>query len=216
MAHLVWDWNGTLLDDLTLVVEATNASLRTVGGPAVTTDEHRRTFRRPVSAYYEFVLGRALEAGEFEVLDREFHDSYRAGLATILLAADARVAVEAWSGSQSLLSMYRHHELVPAVSARGLHSYLSRVDGLRDSAAGGPKAPHLRAHLAALDVTAADCVLIGDSVDDADAAAEVGAAAILYAGGFTDEARLRDTGRPVAHSLVEAVDLAIAAVALAA
>jgi phosphoglycolate phosphatase-like HAD superfamily hydrolase len=51
-------------------------------------------------------------------------------------------------------------------------------------------------------------VLIGDSVDDAHAAAEVGAQVVLYAGGFTDAPRLRKTGQPVATTLTEAVALA--------
>jgi phosphoglycolate phosphatase-like HAD superfamily hydrolase len=48
VTHLVWDWNGTLLDDLALVVAATNASLATAGGRPITAEEHRRDFRRPI------------------------------------------------------------------------------------------------------------------------------------------------------------------------
>jgi phosphoglycolate phosphatase-like HAD superfamily hydrolase len=216
VTHLVWDWNGTLLDDITLVVAATNASLASVGGPSVTVDEHRRDFRRPISAYYEFVLGRELKVGEFAALDQAFHHAYRLGLAEAGLAADAWDAIAAWSGSQSVLSMFFHDELVPAVTAHGLDRHLSRVDGLRDTIGGGPKAPHLRAHLTALGVPGADCVLIGDSVDDAHAADEVGAAVVLYAGGFTHESLLRETGHPVATSLLEAVAMARAAVMLVA
>ena len=51
-----------------------------------------------------------------------------------------------------------------------------------------------------------DCVLIGDSLDDAEAAAAVGARVVLYSGGFTDEARLTATGVPVAATLTEAVE----------
>lgn len=208
MVHLVWDWNGTLLDDLSLVVLATNASLASVGGPSVTAEQHRRDFRRPVSAYYAHVLGRPVAHDEFLTLDRAFHEAYRAGLSTCRLTLDALDAMAAWRGTQSLLSMYFHHELLPAVTRHGLHRRLARVDGLRDAVGGGPKAPHLRAHLAALAVPGDECVLIGDSVDDAEAAASVGASVILYCGGFTDEARLRATGLPVAATLVEAVERA--------
>lgn len=211
MAHLVWDWNGTLLDDLALVVDATNASLATVGGPVVTTSEHRRDFRRPVSAYYAYVLGRDLTDEEFVRLDLAFHDAYRAGLERCGLAADALDALAAWRGTQSLLSMYHHHELVPIVNRYGLGVHLSRIDGLRDRVGGGSKLPHLRAHLAAIEVPATDCVLIGDSVDDAEAAVAVGARVVLYAGGITELDRLRQTGQPVATTLVEAVDYALAA-----
>jgi phosphoglycolate phosphatase-like HAD superfamily hydrolase len=208
VAHLVWDWNGTLLDDLALVVAATNTSLASVGGPAVSAEEHRRDFRRPISAYYAHVLGRMITEEEFVDLDRAFHDAYRTGLPETVLAADALAAIATWTGTQSLLSMYFHDELVPAVSARGLNTHLSRVDGLRARIGGGSKAPHLRAHLDALGLTGPECVLIGDSVDDAHAAQEVGAAIVLYAGGFTHPQTLHSTGLPVATTLLEAVSLA--------
>src|SRR6185295_18146921 len=59
--NLVWDWNGTLLDDLSLVVEATNRAFEAVGGRSVDSDEHRRTFRRPVAEFYAEVLERAVD-----------------------------------------------------------------------------------------------------------------------------------------------------------
>jgi phosphoglycolate phosphatase-like HAD superfamily hydrolase len=206
--HLVWDWNGTLLDDLDLVVTATNAAFAFVGAPPVTAEEHRRDFRRPVSAYYSYVLGRPVDDVEFVVLDRVFHEAYRRQLAGCPLAGDALDALRSWPGTQSLLSMWFHQELVPEVTRRGLTGWLSRVDGLRSTVGGDQKAAHLAAHLAALDLPGGECVLIGDSVDDAHAAAAVGAGCVLYAGGFTDPARLAATGLPVATSLVEAVALA--------
>jgi phosphoglycolate phosphatase-like HAD superfamily hydrolase len=208
VAHLVWDWNGTLLDDLALVVEATNASLALFGGGPTSPDEHRREFRRPVSAYYALALGRAVDEAEFVRLDRTFHDAYSAGLPTCALAADAHPALAAWPGTQSLLSMWFHDKLVPTIDRYGLTGYFARVDGLRATVGGGPKTPHLEAHLAALGLPGAECVLIGDSVDDAEAAAAVGAACVLYSGGFTDPDRLHATGRPVAGTLTEAVALA--------
>ena len=66
--HLVWDWNGTLLDDLTLCVNATNTCLAMFGGPQITAEDHRRDFRRPVVDYYSFVLGRPVDA-DYEVTE---------------------------------------------------------------------------------------------------------------------------------------------------
>jgi phosphoglycolate phosphatase-like HAD superfamily hydrolase len=208
VSHLVWDWNGTLLDDLALVVESTNAALLHAGGGPTTADEHRREFRRPISEYYGSALGRPVDLEEFIRLDKVFHEAYAEGLTACSLAADALVALRGWTGTQSLLSMWFHTELVPTVDRYGLTSYFTRIDGLRATVAGGLKAPHLASHLAALGLDGADCVLIGDSVDDADAAAAVGARCVLYAGGFTDPDRLRCRGVPVATTLAEAVTLA--------
>lgn len=206
--HLVWDWNGTLLNDLDLVVRATNAAFASVNGPVVTTAEHRRRFRRPIVDYYAEVLGRAVDEGEFRRLDKVFHDTYRAGLPGCQLTADALPAIRAWPGTQSLLSMWFHDELVPTVETFGLTDLFVRVDGLRRDVGGDRKAEYLARHLGELGVDGRSTVLIGDSVDDAHAAESVGASCVLYAGGLTDPDVLRATGYPVAHSLIEAVALA--------
>jgi phosphoglycolate phosphatase-like HAD superfamily hydrolase len=206
--HLVWDWNGTLLDDLEIVVAATNACLAAVGGPVVTADEHRRDFRRPVVDFYSDVLGRRVDPVEFAALNRVFHDEYRRLLVHCALTADALPAIRAWPGSQSLLSMWFHADLVPEVTRRGLADLVSRVDGMRLDAGNDHKALHLAEHLAVLNVRGEECVLIGDSLDDAVAAASAGAHCVLYAGGHTDAERLAATGVPVATSLLEAVALA--------
>jgi phosphoglycolate phosphatase-like HAD superfamily hydrolase len=207
-SHLVWDWNGTLLDDLTLVVSASNTAFAAVGGRAVDADEHRRAFRRPVAEFYAEILQRAVDEEEFGRLDRIFHDAYRLGLTTTTLAADALTAIKTWSGTQSLLSMWFHEELVPALDTYGLTGVFARVDGLRTAIGGDLKAGHLARHLAEQDVPGEQVVLIGDSLDDASAAESVGAACVLYTGGFTHPSRLRASGRPVANTLVEAVELA--------
>jgi phosphoglycolate phosphatase-like HAD superfamily hydrolase len=206
--HLVWDWNGTLLDDFTLVVSSTNHAFASVGARSVEPDEHRTRFRRPVADFYAEILGRAVDHEEFGRLDRIFHDAYRSGLTTMALAGDAMTAIKSWPGTQSLLSMWFHDELIPAVDTYGLAGVFSRVDGLRTEVGGDLKAGHLASHLAALGVPGEQVVLIGDSLDDAAAAESVGGRAVLYSGGFTDPVRLRASGYPVADTLVEAVTLA--------
>ncbi|HEX6967933.1 MAG TPA: HAD hydrolase-like protein [Micromonosporaceae bacterium] len=206
--HLVWDWNGTLLDDLDLVVTATNAAFASVNGPVVSAEEHRRRFRRPIIDYYSEVLGRAVDEDEFRRLDRVFHDAYRKGLTGCGLATDAMHAIRTWSGTQSLLSMWFHDELVPTVQTFGLADLFVRVDGLRTDVGGDRKAEYLVRHLDELGVVGESAVLIGDSVDDAHAAAAVGASCVLYAGGLTHPDVLRGSGYPVAESLTEAVAFA--------
>jgi phosphoglycolate phosphatase-like HAD superfamily hydrolase len=130
------------------------------------------------------------------------------GLTTTSLAADAKDAITSWPGTQSLLSMWFHTELVPAVETYGLAGLFTRVDGLRTEVGGDLKAGHLARHLAGQEVAGDQAVLIGDSLDDAAAAESVGAACVLYTGGFTHASRLRASGLPVADTLVDAVALA--------
>ena len=91
--HLVWDWNGTLLNDVDLVVSATNRVFAQLGGPV----DHRRrapaALPPPGRRLLRVGAGRAVDADEFDRLDRIFHDAYRAGLTTCALADDAAAAM---------------------------------------------------------------------------------------------------------------------------
>lgn len=208
--HLVWDWNGTLLNDFDLTIAATNAMLASYGARPVTREEHRRLFRRPIVDYYAEILARPIGPAEFATLDRLFHAEYDKGLAQCALVAGAVEAMTEWAatGTQSLLSMWFHDQLVPMVTRLGLAGHFTRIDGLRTGVGGGGKTEHLVRHLDALGMAGADCVVIGDTLDDADAAAAVGARCVLVSGGFTDTDRLAATGLPVASSPREAIRLA--------
>ena len=209
MTHVVWDWNGTLFDDLHIVVDAVNAALRMFGEPEIVPEDYRDHYTRPVSRFYERLFGRELADGEWQRIDDAFHDTYRSSLAGADLAADARsalAAVAAAGGTQSLLSMWWHDELVPAVRSFGIDSFMTRIDGNR-RAGGDTKAEHLAHHLAALG-DAEPVVVIGDALDDAAAAAAVGTACVLYDGGAHHRHELEAAGVPVASSLLEAAQLA--------
>jgi phosphoglycolate phosphatase-like HAD superfamily hydrolase len=210
-AHVIWDWNGTLLDDAWLVVEATNHAFRSCAGPLVGLEQYRSAFRRPIRDCYATLLGRPLPEAEFAELDRLFHDHYRRELGRAGLPADAYAALDlvldkGWS--QSMLSMWFHDELRSFVDRIGLAGRFVSVAGNPDRIGGARKAPALRRHLESLGRPASRCVVIGDVVDDAAAARAVGAHCVLYSGGYSDAAGLRATGLVVTDTLVAAVESA--------
>lgn len=212
MRHIIWDWNGCLFDDNHVVVDAVNAVMRAWGRPPVASDDYRRLYARPVRIFYERLFGRAVRDDEWPRLDEVYHDAYRAALHRAGLAADARRALAAAAGAgatQSLLSMWRHHELVDLVGRLGLVHRFVRVDGLTGPG-GGRKAGALRRHLACLPqaVASAEAVMVGDALDDVAAAREVGVACVLYEGGTHRRADLEGAGVPVASTLVGALRLA--------
>jgi phosphoglycolate phosphatase-like HAD superfamily hydrolase len=210
--HVVWDWNGTLLDDLAVVVEAVNASIARYDAGPIDADGYRDRYQRPVKHFYDSLLGRDVGDDEWRAIDTYFHQRYRDGLDRVDLTADAVAALEAVrdvGATQSLLSMWWHEELVLAVDRHGLTSFFSRVDG-NDHDAGASKADHLRRHVGSLGLPGRDVVAIGDSLDDALAARAVGVSCVMYDGGSHHRRELEASGLPVAGSLVAAVELALA------
>ncbi len=206
----MWDWNGTLLDDLEIVVESLNVGTAEFGVNPIDADGYRDHFTRPVRAFYDSLFGRPVSDMEWAYLNKTFHDEYyervhRAPLTVGAVDAVDRVSSLGWS--QSLLSMSIHDQLLTAVMSRGIADHFTLIDGLTVPT-GGLKSEHLETHLDSLGHEPGGVVLIGDTPDDAVAARQVGAEVILFDGGSHHLPTLKAMGAPVAHTLDEAIDLA--------
>jgi len=209
--HIVWDWNGTLLDDLAIVIESLNVGTATLGMSPIDEDGYRDHFTRPVRAFYDSLFGRQVSETEWEYLNQTFHDEYysranRASLTVDAVEALDKVAALGWS--QSVLSMSLHSQLIEAVTARGIADRFALIQGLTVPS-GGLKSEHLDVHLSSLQQDPGNTLMIGDTPDDAVAARQVGAGVILYDGGSHHLPTLSAMGAPVAHSLGEAVEWAV-------
>ncbi|MBZ4322215.1 HAD family hydrolase [Streptomyces huiliensis] len=210
-AHIVWDWNGTLLHDVDAVMAATNASFAEVGLAPITLERYRDLYCVPVPRFYERLMGRLPSDAEWQVMDAAFHRYYAKFAVDVELAEGARQLLadrQAAGRTQSLCSLASHDDLIPLVRTYGIEHHFVRVDG-RTGRSDRGKAEQMARHVAALEGTAPErVVVVGDAVDDALAAAHVGAKAVLYTGGSHSRASLSAAGVPVVDTLVEAVELA--------
>src|ERR1700743_565730 len=83
--HVVWDWNGTILDDNDAVVAAVNTVCAAFGRMPIDLDFLRSIYRRPLRDCYRDLLGRDLSADDWADIDKRYHDAYRALLPTTRL-----------------------------------------------------------------------------------------------------------------------------------
>jgi phosphoglycolate phosphatase-like HAD superfamily hydrolase len=212
--HLVWDWNGTILGDSRALIAATIDAFRVCGLHPITLADYQRHHVQPIPLFYERLAGRVLTEQEQARLAECFMTAYAKHREAVTLTADALVALQQWAAAghgQSLLSMFPHAALTPLVTAMGVAPFFARVDG-----SVGPdvsaKAPHLARHLEILDLKPDRVLLVGDSVDDARAAAACGVRCLLYHAG-DDALHARDhftgLGVTVVGSLREAVEVAL-------
>lgn len=208
--HILWDWNGTLLDDARLTWKSVVEILRSCGLREISFDEYRETFRMPAVTFYEY-LGVDFTQVSMDELSQQFHSYYEAHLTECPLQAgieEALNTLQASGNRQSILSAHPQGQLNEAVHKYGLRQYFDHLSGSRSNH-GASKAAHGRAWFEQSGLTTDEVLLIGDTDHDAEVAQEIGIKCILVSAGHQTHARLEKTGVPVTSSISEVIPLLV-------
>jgi phosphoglycolate phosphatase len=199
--HVIWDWNGTLLDDLEHSVAVMNELLADEGLAPLSVEGYQRVFDFPVRDYYER-LGFDLSADRWERLASRFIQTYDRGVERCRLHAGARELLERLALERvrsSILTAARRHSVERLLDDHGARDLVTEVIGLDDHYAGGKRSIAL-AWQAASEMDPAAAVLVGDTVHDAEVARALGVRCILVTLGHHGADRLAATGYPVVGS----------------
>ncbi|MEX0330313.1 MAG: HAD family hydrolase [Puniceicoccaceae bacterium] len=195
-AVILWDWNGTLLDDADFGIRVINEMLERRGMPARTREEHGRLFDFPVIRYYERI-GFDFEKEPFEDLSHEFIDAYFADVRSCGLRPGSQellASLHKTGYRQMILSASRQDYLEDLVSHYGLSPYFEELLGIDTVHAPG-KSGRGMDWLKESGVEPAQVLLIGDTVHDAEVAEKMGIDCWLVPGGHHPRERLEATGR---------------------
>jgi phosphoglycolate phosphatase len=200
--HLIWDWNGTLLDDAWLCVDVMNGMLAERGLPLKTLEQYRDLFDFPVRDYYE-KLGWNFDKEPFDEVGMEFIVKYNArhfetslhsGVADILEELKKRGYL------QYILSAREHSELLSETQKLNVSQYFTMIRGLDDHYAHGKTDIGLQL-IRDIGAPAETLLFIGDTRHDAEVAAEMGIDCILIPHGHHSHERLLTNGVPVIRDL---------------
>lgn len=209
MNTIIWDWNGTLLEDVQLSVEVMNTILRRYGLPLLPdTAAYRARFCFPVQEYYARV---GLGAELFPVVSHEWMDEYMRGEAACTLRAGAVEALRAFQAAgyrQVILSASQRENLLGQMARFPIAQYFDEVLGLTHIYATS-KEGVAREWMANGGAQPENCVMIGDTQHDAQAAQAMGCRCVLLLGGHQDEGTLRATGCDVAKDPLAAAETII-------
>ena len=203
--RLIWDWNGTLLDDVQAAVNALNRMLVSRDASPISVDRYRRRFGFPVRPFYA-ELGVDLDKWDWDEICDDFHSFVAAEPQRI--RDDARSALEkarALGFSQCILSALRQDLLEKSLESNGLRDFFDLVYGV-DNLDGASKLQRGRELVSALGSDIGNATLIGDTLHDAEVAGALGVGCVLVSCGHQVPERLASAGCPVVQSLTEAVD----------
>lgn len=200
---MIFDWNGTLIDDVWLNLNAINGVLEKRGIKPITTEYYRENFQFPVSVFYK-ELGLDVK-GEWDEIAREFGELYIAGIEKVKLFPDVIPVLEELTKSGvevSILSAMEHKMLNKHVEMLRINKYFRFIEGIENYYAEG-KTHLCRKILDASGYSEKETLFIGDTCHDYETAKAAGCEAVLVSRGHNTAGILRNTGAPVFSSLTE-------------
>ncbi|MCI8623653.1 MAG: HAD family hydrolase [Provencibacterium sp.] len=202
--HILWDWNGTLLDDVEVSVASLCDLLNELGMPPTDADAYRAQMEAPVERYYEKLFD--LDRYPLPFLAERFIKGYRRHIGKARLQQDARQALELFAQAglrQAILSSFEQSLLLTLLDHFEITPYFEFISGAKDCL-GQSKLDRAQALFQQRGLLPARTFFIGDMVQDAEMAAALGANCILIPGGHQRREELAACGAPLAGSLLQA------------
>ncbi len=206
--HLIWDWNGTIIDDVRVCVAVLNGILATYNKPLVTVEQYRREFDFPVIDFYS-KLGIDFSKISYDTIAKQYISQYNRKQYECCLQNGAMEVLKSISEKnigQSILSAYNQQMLEEIVKYFGLFDLFDNIAGLSDYYAKS-KLESGKALVKKLGLAGGSVLLIGDTTHDYEVAKQIGANCVLIDDGHQERKRLEATNTVVVNSIIEIPDL---------
>lgn len=198
--HVIWDWNGTLFNDIEHTVNTINQVLSEYELPTICRDSYRAVFEFPVKTYYE-KLGFDFNRHDFETVAHRFVDIYMTGYQDYPLVAGMKDILETIHQTikkQSILSAAEQTDLDNAVNHFEIRHLFEHVMGIENKMAASKI--HKGQELIKISgVNKDNAILIGDTTHDLEVGNALGIDVILVAHGHQNVERLTAAHDKVIH-----------------
>ena len=189
--HVIWDWNGTLLNDVELCLGIMQRTVARYGLREISREEHRAKFQMPIAQYYES-LGFDLEKIPFERLNQEFILEYQSRLTECRLfegAEDFLSQLKDQGKEMAVLSAANQLHLEELLNQFRIDHFFNAIFGLPDTQA-RCKIDRGRQLLTTWNAPKESTILIGDMDHDYHVAQALGIDILLLGDGHQSYERL--------------------------
>ena len=195
LKHIIWDWNGTMLDDRWLTIAAMNIVLARRNMAELTEDLYLQLFTSPVIEYYQR-LGFDFDKEPFSVSGSEFINEYNARAFEPQLhdgIIDLIAELNENGVSHSILSASSQKILNKLAKHHNINHYFIAVLGQDNHYAYG-KIETGKMWINKLGIAPKNTLFIGDTEHDLEVANAIGSHCALLSWGHSSTERLENRG----------------------
>ena len=201
---VIFDWNGTLIDDVWLNLNAINGVLEKRKMTPVTTEYYKENFCFPVSIFYK-ELG--LDLREWDEIAKEFGNLYISDIDKVKLFPDIVPSLEELKNAgieTGIFSAMEHNMLNKHVEMLRISQYFRFIEGIENNYAEG-KTHLCKKILEKSGYSEKEILFVGDTCHDYETAKAIGCDVALVSRGHNTAEILRNTGAPVFNSISELI-----------
>lgn len=199
-----WDWNGTILNDSDICVEAMNKLRSRYHYNLIDKATYEATFDFPVEKYYRDI-GWDFSKHPFSQVGLEFMRYYEKDIGHASVQRHVHEVISYLKKQQKqqyLISAMEHNLLLQLVRHYGLYNYFDGIQGIEDHYGNG-KAHLFQQVIANNQLPPEEIIMIGDTLHDAEIADSLNIDCMLFYSGHQSVERLQQSGHPVFHSYRE-------------
>lgn len=189
--HIIWDWNGTLLNDLSASLNSVNDMLDSRNMPKIDADFYKECIGVPIRKFYDRVFN--MEKEDYSVIIKQYNEGYLRHLPDCGLTDGAREAIEYFCScgmNQAVVSSSNNNQLCANIAKYKLDGCFDAVLGSADFYAGS-KIDRAKDYIAKTNGESGRILVVGDLEHDADMAKELGADCVLLTSGHEHISRLK-------------------------
>lgn len=201
---IIWDWNGTLLNDVEIAIDSINQLLLDRNLELLTLKRYLDVFTFPVRDYYE-LIGFDLKTEPFEIPAFQFISIYNkavedCGLHNEVVPILSRLRDQ--GNRQFILSAMEQQVLEKTVTDNDIHHFFEDLCGLSDNFAVS-KIASGKSLINKRGLDPERTLMVGDTIHDYEVAKAIGCKCVLVAKGHQSKERLMNCGAIVLDSLYE-------------
>jgi len=199
---IIWDWNGTLLNDTDICIESINSLLDKRGLPLLDRKRYLENFDFPVIDYYKRI-GFDFSVEPFEIPAMQYIELYSKKVKDSFLhksTIDVLSFFKSKGFRQFILSASEIGILEESIEYFNISHFFDGIAGL-DNHYATSKAQIGINLLKTHGINSKNVCLIGDTVHDYEVAQKMGCDCILIANGHQSVSRLRNTGTTVCENI---------------
>lgn len=192
--HIIWDWNGTLIDDVHPAVNAVNDLLKEYNKPLTSIEEYRKMLETPVIKYYAKLFD--FNETPFQLLADKWSAKYNEYLKSADLMNGAKNVLEHiknLGAEQMIISSCQKEWIYESLKRFGIENYFSAVSGADNNISEG-KIERAKQIISSLINEEKKILVIGDMVHDYETAQALDADCILIPDGQQSREALEETG----------------------